>query len=138
VIRPATDFSASKDFVINLPTADIIESVDGCGGVSSRRGIDIFQRFNLTLVPVSKAQTPLIAEYPVSIEFKVVEQTTIGDHNLFLGKVLDAHVNEDKLEDSGRIQSEKLNILVYFTTQNRGEYWSVGKKIEEHGFTKRP
>jgi flavin reductase (DIM6/NTAB) family NADH-FMN oxidoreductase RutF len=140
-IRPATYshslIAASGEFVINLPTVSVLESVDGCGGVSGRRGVDKFQRFNLTPVPASEVRPPLIEECPVNIECKVVEQKTVGDHDLFLGEVIAVHVDEDKLDESGKILSEKLNMLIYITPEVTGEYWSVGKRVELHGFTKR-
>jgi flavin reductase (DIM6/NTAB) family NADH-FMN oxidoreductase RutF len=140
-IRPVTYshslISESGEFVVNLPTASILRSVDGCGGVSGRGGVDKFQRFDLTPVPASEVRPPLIEECPVNIECRVLEQKSVGDHDLFLGEVLAVHVDEDKLDGSGRILSEKLDMLIYVTPEVTGEYWSIGEKIERHGFSKR-
>jgi flavin reductase (DIM6/NTAB) family NADH-FMN oxidoreductase RutF len=68
----------------------------------------------------------LIEECPVNIECQVISIQTIGDHDLFLGEVVAVHVDEDKLDESETILTEKLDMLVYIT----GEYWSVGKRLE--------
>lgn len=140
-VRPATYshalIAASKEFVINLPTASILESVDGCGGITGRRGVDKFQRFNLTPIQSSEVRPPLIEECPVNIECKTLDRKSVGDHDLFLGEVVAVHVDEEKLDEFGQIQSDKLDMLVYFTTEKKGEYWSIGKRVELHGFTKR-
>jgi flavin reductase (DIM6/NTAB) family NADH-FMN oxidoreductase RutF len=139
-IRPATYshalIAASGEFVINLPTSSILESVDRCGGVSGRGGVDKFRQFNLTPVPASEVRPPLIEECPVNIECRVIEQKTVGDHDLFLGEVLAVHVDADKLDESGRILTEKLEMLVYVTPEITGEYWNVGRRLGPHGFTK--
>lgn len=135
-IRPATYshalISESREYVVNLPPTRILAQVDGCGSISGRDGIDKFEAFGLTPVPAAEVSPPLIEECPVNIECKVISIHTIGDHDLFLGDVAAVHVDGDKLGGSGRIITEKLDMLVYVT----GEYWSVGRQLEKLGFSK--
>jgi flavin reductase (DIM6/NTAB) family NADH-FMN oxidoreductase RutF len=134
-IRPATYshalISESQEYVINLPTTRLLAQVDGCGSISGRDQINKFEAFGLTPLPADEVAPPLIAECPVNIECKVISRQTVGDHDLFLGEVVAVHVDEDKLDESETILTEKLDMLVYVT----GEYWSVGKRLERLRFS---
>jgi flavin reductase (DIM6/NTAB) family NADH-FMN oxidoreductase RutF len=134
-MRPATYshglIKASKEFVVNLPGADIVDKVDRCGSVSGRTGIDKFEAFGLTPVPASRIRTPLISECPVNIECRLLEIQTIGDHDLFTGEAVIVHVDEDKIAEDGNPDVKALDSLVYM----RGEYWTIGEQIGSHGFS---
>jgi flavin reductase (DIM6/NTAB) family NADH-FMN oxidoreductase RutF len=99
--------------------------------VSGRECFDKFQAFGLTPVPGTIVKAPLIDECPVNIECKVINRTTVGDHDLFLGEVVLVHADEDKIDERGSIITEKLDMLIYIT----GQYWSVGKYLGRLGFT---
>ena len=135
-IRPATYshtlISETQEYVINLPPASLLAQVDGCGSISGRDQINKFERFGLTPLPADEVSPPLIAECPVNIECRVMSRHTIGDHDLFLGEVLAVHVDDDKLDASEKLMTEKLDMLVYVT----GEYWSVGKRLEYLRFSR--
>jgi flavin reductase (DIM6/NTAB) family NADH-FMN oxidoreductase RutF len=136
-IRPATyshgSISATKEFVINLPTAGIMDKVDGCGTVSARSCPDKFREFGLTPIPSIAVKPPCIEECPVNIECAVVNRITVGDHDLFLGNVVAMRVDADKLDERGEIVTGSLDPLVYIT----GEYWSLGELIGRFGYTAR-
>ncbi len=124
--------SASREYVVNLPTSAMVEIVDRCGSVSGR-DVDKFARFSLTAVPAEKVRPPLIAECPVNIECRVIGIQEIGDHDLFLGEVLVEHVDEEALDESGRILVDKLDPLCYL----HSEYWSCRERLAQHGFSQK-
>jgi flavin reductase (DIM6/NTAB) family NADH-FMN oxidoreductase RutF len=125
--------SATKEYVINLPTTKILEQVDRCGTVSGRTCPDKFRAFGLTPVPSVKVRPPCIEECPVNIECEVLEVTRVGDHDLFLGKAVAMRVDADKLDERGEILAGALNPIVYIT----GEYWSIGERLGTLYFTAR-
>jgi flavin reductase (DIM6/NTAB) family NADH-FMN oxidoreductase RutF len=136
-IRPATYshglISETGEFVINLPTAAIVDKVDGCGTVSGRTCHDKFREFGLTPIPSTKVGPPSIEECPVNIECKVLQRISVGDHDLFLGTVVAMRVDSDRLDENGNIANGSLDPVVYIT----GEYWSIGKSIGKFGFSAR-
>ena len=123
--------SAAREYVVNLPAAGMVEVVDRCGTVSGR-DVDKFAEFGLTPVPAEKVRPPLIAECPISIECRVIGIQELGDHDLFLGEAVAEHVAEDALDDGGRIRVDELDPLCYL----HGEYWSCGRKLGQHGFSR--
>ena len=120
----------AREYVVNLPTSAMVETVDRCGSVSGR-DVDKFAEFGLTPVPADKVRPPLIAECPISVECRVLDIQEIGDHDLFLGEAVAEHVAEDALDEDGRILVGKLDPLCYM----HSEYWSCGRKLGRHGFT---
>ncbi len=123
--------SATREYVVNLPTSAMVETVDRCGSVSGR-DVDKFTEFGLTPVAADKVRPPLIAECPISVECRVLDIQEIGDHDLFLGEVLAEHVAEDALDESGRVLVEKLDPLCHM----HSEFWSCGEALGRHGFSR--
>ena len=123
--------SESLEYVLNLPTTWILEKVDRCGTMSGR-DLDKFAELGLTSIPALKVKPPLIAECPINLECKVIRIEEIGDHDMFVGEVIVEHVDEEVLDERGRIQVEKLDGLCYVL----GEYWSLGQKLGYHGFSR--
>lgn len=104
--------SASGEFVVNLPPAELVERVIGCGRCSGR-DTNKFERFGLTPVPATHVAPPLIAECPVNIECRVLCVQSIGDHDLFQGEVLAHHLSPELLDDEGRLVPERLSAVVF-------------------------
>jgi flavin reductase (DIM6/NTAB) family NADH-FMN oxidoreductase RutF len=82
---------ASKDCVINIPTADLAAKVVGIGNTSGR-DIDKFKHFKLTAQTATKVNAPLIAECHASFECKLVDTSLIRKYSLFVFEVVKAHV----------------------------------------------
>ena len=122
---------ASREFVVNIPTVEILKETDFCGVVSGKDD-DKFSETGLTAEPAEKVKPPLIRECPVNIECIVKDKIPLGVHHLFLGEVVSVHVDQDVLDEKGRIDFSKLCPFVY----NQGEYWSLHRKIGVHGFSK--
>ncbi len=123
----------SGEFVVNLPTAAMVEAVDRCGTISGRKVGDKFAYAGLTPLPASVVSAPLIAECPVNIECRLIDIIPAGDHDLFRGEGVAEHVDESCLDADGRVLVERLSPLIYM----RGEYWSVGEKLGFHGYSRR-
>lgn len=81
----------SKQCVINLPTADLVDTVVGIGN-SSGADLDKFAHFGLTAVPATHVAAPLIAECYASFECRLHDGSQIGKHGLFVWEVVKAHV----------------------------------------------
>jgi len=123
----------SGEFGVNLPTAAMVEAVDRCGCVSGRDVGDKFAHVGLTPFPATRIKAPLIAECPLNLECRLIDIIQAGDHDLFRGEVVAEHVDEDCLDEQGAIAVERLDTLCYI----HGQYWSTGRHLGDHGFTKR-
>lgn len=81
------------EFVVNVPTMDIVEETLFCGRNSGQK-VDKFRDTGLTPVKSRVVRPPLIKECAANIECKVTESFTTGDHTIFVGEVLHAQVDK--------------------------------------------
>lgn len=83
---------ASKECVINIPTAALAKKVVGCGNSSGRK-VDKFKKFSLTPVAASCIQAPLIDECYANLECKVADTKMVAKYNFFILEVLKAWID---------------------------------------------
>jgi flavin reductase (DIM6/NTAB) family NADH-FMN oxidoreductase RutF len=121
----------SKEFVVNIPTAKILRETDYCG-LTSGKDIDKFSKTKLTEEIAVKVKPPLIRECPVNMECILKDRIPLGTHDLFLGEIVQVHIDQDILDGKGRIDFIKADPFTY----NQGEYWSMHKKLGNYGFSK--
>lgn len=84
----------SHECVINVPTADMVDTVVRIGNCSGKDGIDKFEHFGLTKGRARKVSAPLIDECYASIECRLYDTALINKYNLFIFKAVKAHVAE--------------------------------------------
>ena len=84
--------SATRECVINIPTAPLARQVVGCGNCTGAK-VDKFSRFGLTPRPAKKVQAPLIDECFASLECRVVDTGMVRKYSLFVLEVLEAWVD---------------------------------------------
>ena len=118
------------EFVINLTTKDLAFQTDFCG-VKSGRDINKFEKLKLTKEFANEVKCPLIKESPVNIECKVTEIKELGSHHMFLAKVLCVDVDEKYLDETGKFDLEKCNLISY----SHGQYYNLGENLGKFGFS---
>lgn len=123
---------SNKEFVVNIPTTKILRESDYCG-VSSGKNVEKFSETKLTKQKAENVKSPLIKECPVNIECKLKEVIPLGAHDLFLGEIVQVHVDNEILDEKGNIDFKKADPFVF----NQGEYWSINKKLGNYGFSKK-
>ena len=110
------------EFVINMTTEKLAFATDYCG-VRSGRDVDKFKEQNLTPVKGEKVNCPVIKESPVNLECKVVEVHEYGSHDMFVAEIVNVQVDEDLMDEKGRIRLDQAGLLAY----NHGEYFGLKK-----------
>lgn len=121
----------TKEFVVNIPTSEILKETDYCG-TTSGKDIDKFSETKLTQEPAEKVKPPMIRECPVNLECILKDTIPLGAHDLFLGEIVQVHIDQQILDEKGHIDFTKAEPFVF----NVGEYWNINKKIGTYGFTK--
>ena len=97
----------SKEFVINIPTMEIVKETLYCGRVSGRN-VDKFKEAKLTATPAKKVKAPIIKECIAHLECVVDQQIKAGDHTIFLGRVVAAYANDGVFSETFDIKKAKL------------------------------
>ena len=121
------------EFVINLATASMAREVDYIGIYTGKK-VDKFKKCNLTLTKSENVAPPTIAECPIAIECRVTEVIPMGSHDVFLADVVGFTANEDIIDEGGKLDFKKADLLAY----SHGEYFALGERLGSFGFSTKP
>lgn len=120
------------EFVLNLTTKDLVFATDYCG-VKSGKDINKFKEMNLTAVPGTEVNAPLIGESPVNIECRVREIKPLGSHDMFIADVLAVHADEQYMDENHKFHLEWAEPVVY----SHGAYFTCGEQLGTFGYSVR-
>ncbi|MCD6529226.1 flavin reductase family protein [Candidatus Bathyarchaeota archaeon] len=95
------------EFVINIPTMEILKETLYCGRVSGRK-VDKFKHSGLTSVESKVVKPPAIKECVAHLECKLYKKVPAGDHTIFIGEVVASYAKEGTFEESFDIKKVKL------------------------------
>jgi flavin reductase (DIM6/NTAB) family NADH-FMN oxidoreductase RutF len=96
----------TKEFVVNIPTMDIVKETLVCGRRSGKT-YDKFKETELTPLPAKMVQPPIIKECVAHLECKLFQQITVGDHTLFIGRVLTAYADDGVFDEKFDLRKVK-------------------------------
>jgi len=118
------------EFVINLPNRKLTFATDYCG-VKSGRDMNKFEVMNLTPEKASIVSVPIIKECPVNLECVVKQVIELGSHDMFLAEVVATNVDEALLDENGKLDLNKADLICY----SHGEYYPLGKSLGFFGYS---
>jgi flavin reductase (DIM6/NTAB) family NADH-FMN oxidoreductase RutF len=121
----------TKEFSVNIPSADLVKEADYCGIVSGSK-VDKVNvcKFNIFYGKLKNA--PLIEQCPVNLACKVEHILELGTHQLIIGSVEETYISETCLTD-GKPDIRKINPII-FTMALPAEYFAFGKSLGK-GYT---
>ena len=90
---------STGEFTVAVPGPEMGNSIRYCGTRSGRDG-DKLPGSGLVITPAEQVRTPLIEGAVANLECRLVNQLDTGDHTIFVGQVLAAHVAD---EQQGRL-----------------------------------
>lgn len=122
----------SGEFILHLPTSRMARLADSCGIYTGAK-VNKFEKFHIQTEEASSVACPLLCEAPIALECKVTQVIPLGSHDLFLAKILAVDVDENLIDETGRLRIEKADLLAYA----HGSYFTLGKKIGNMGFSVR-
>lgn len=113
----------TRTFSVNLPTRAMLEKTD-CMGLVSGRNADKSKLFDVFYGELETA--PLIRECPVVMECRLERVIDFATHDLFVGAIVQTHVDENVLTDE-RIDLKKVDPLLFDFSSVM--YWSLGEPL---------
>ncbi|MCK4477474.1 flavin reductase family protein [Candidatus Bathyarchaeota archaeon] len=105
----------AREFVVNIPTMKIVQETLFCGRRSGEN-CDKFKETKLTPLQAKTVEPPIIEECIAHLECKLEQTFTTGDHTIFVGRVVEAYVNEDSFKREFDIKKAK---LIYHLGRNK-------------------
>lgn len=129
-IRERGAFTVSAADVAHLKESDYF------GTVSGNFVKDKFEKSGLHAEKSSKVDAPVVMEYPVTLECKLVQMQETSSGYRIVGEIVNSLIDESVLDEQGKVDVMKLGAVVYdhFNSgyyaigQKVGQAWSIGKE----------
>ena len=103
-----------KECVINIVNYAMVQQTS-LASTEYARGINEFEKAGFTMQASQLVKPPRVAEAPVQMECVVREVIHLGENpgagNLILAEVKLIHIKEDILDDSGKIDQAKIDLV---------------------------
>ena len=125
--KTVANLRARKAFTLAVPGVDTMKESDFLGIASSNKMADKFARTGLHAVKSDKVDAPIIEEYPLTLECRVVEFQEQPYGLRVLGEIVSVLADEKTLDEKGHIDAGKLQAFVF--DQMRNGYYAVGEQI---------
>lgn len=124
-----TSENIKKRGAFTLSIADIphMEAADFFGIATGNKMPDKFERSGLTAIRSQKVDAPIVDEFPLTLECKVVETKieVYGFH--VIGEIVGVLADTSVLDESGKVDPARLNAFVFDQFQNG--YYAIGQKV---------
>lgn len=127
-----------KAFTVSFATVNDVAQSDYFGIVSGNKVPDKVARAGFTATPSPNVDAPIINEYPLTLECKVIEMTeTLVGETRVVGEVVNMSAADSILTD-GKVDLLKLRPIIfdssnlnYFSLGDSvGKAWQTGKKYQ--------
>jgi len=103
-----------KECVINIVNYPMVQQVS-LASTDYAKGINEFEKAGFTMLPSQLVKPPRVAEAPVQMECIVTQVIHLGENpgagNLVLAEVKLIHIHEDILDDEGKIDQVKIDLV---------------------------
>jgi flavin reductase (DIM6/NTAB) family NADH-FMN oxidoreductase RutF len=116
----------SEEFAINVPGRSLIHHVQYLGSVSGQE-LDKFELTKLPTFRARKVEAPLIEGCVGYIECGLEDALRIGDHTLFVGRVVAASVDDEAFDETWLLGDDDYKPLHYL---GLNRYAILGDRLE--------
>ena len=123
--KTVANLKAKGAFTLSVPGLDTLVESDYMGIASANKFSDKFERTGLHAVKSERVDAPVITEYPLTLECKVLEMQEQPYGLRVLGEIVNVLADEKVLDEQGRIDCGKLNTFLF--DQMRNDYYAVGE-----------
>ncbi|HET8839518.1 MAG TPA: flavin reductase family protein [Flavobacteriaceae bacterium] len=130
----------TREVVINIVNYDLVHQAS-LSSTEYDKNINEFEKAGLTMLASEKVKPFRVKESPVQFECKVNEVVHLGTEggagNLIICEVLKMHVHENILDESGKIDQSKIDLVArmggnWYTRANKGLF-EVPKPLRTRG-----
>jgi flavin reductase (DIM6/NTAB) family NADH-FMN oxidoreductase RutF len=122
-----------REFVLNVPTADIVREFDTVD-MNSSRVADKYVLSGLTRGRAVTVNAPTIEESPIQVECRVFDTIRVPPvRTVFLADVMASTVHQGVCDDTGRLVVSAVSF--FGMTAGSGEFYTMGRRVGHIGMT---
>ncbi len=122
--KTTKNITESGAFTVSIADADHVTEADYVGIVSGNSVPDKMDRAGLTTVRSQYVNAPVINEFPMTVECKLIK---FNEDGICIGEIVNVSADEKVLGDDGLIDPEKLGAVTYDPV--RHTYIKLGEKV---------
>ena len=122
------DILQTKEFCLGFPSIEHVAEADYMG-IASGYDTDKIADVEFTFKNAKCINAPIIEEFKVSLECRVMHTAEVGSHTQITGEIVNVQADESVLDEKGKISFEKLNPLGYDDVSHR--YFEIGDAIAD-------
>lgn len=125
--KTSANIKKTRAFTLSIADIPHMQEADFFGIASANNIPDKFRYSGLTAVKSSKVNAPVVQEFPLTLECKVVEakNEVYGFH--VIGEIVGILAEENVLNEKGKVEPSKLNAFLFDQFQNG--YYAIGEKV---------
>lgn len=116
----------SKEFTLGFPSLEHVAEIDYMG-IASGYDTNKIEDVNFTYKDAEIVNAPIINEFKVSLECKVIHVAEVGSHTQITGEIVNVQADKGVLDEKNRIIPEKLNPIVFDDVTH--SYYEFGDRI---------
>lgn len=117
----------TEEFCLAFPSVEHMAEVDYLG-IESGYNANKLEKINFNYHKAQKVNAPIIEEFKVSLECRVMHIAEVGSHTQITGEIVNVQADESVLNDKDKIDFELLNPLAYDDITH--SYYMTGEKID--------
>lgn len=126
--KTLADILKSNEFCIGFPSCEHMDETDYFG-IESGYNQNKLEKVNFSYKDAEMVNAPIIEEFKVSVECKVMHIAEVGSHTQVTGEIVNIQAEESVVDDNGKIIFEKLDPLAYDDVTH--SYFRMGDKISD-------
>ncbi|MFD2584521.1 flavin reductase family protein [Pedobacter vanadiisoli] len=130
-----------KECVINIVNYDMVQQMS-LASTEYAKGVNEFEKAGFTMLKSELVQPPRVAEAPVQLECVVNDVIALGDNhgagNLVLAEIKLIHINEEILDENGKIDQHKIDLVArlggdWYCRVTKDNLFKVAKPLAKLG-----
>lgn len=130
-----------KEVVINIVNHPMVEQMS-LSSTAYAKGVNEFVKAGFTQVPSEKVKPPRVGEAPVAFECVVDDIIELGQGpgagNLVIARVVLLHVQEEYLDEEGKLDTKKLDLVArmggsWYCHAREEVLFEIPKPLRTHG-----
>ena len=126
--KTLADILKSNEFCIGFPSCEHMDETDYFG-IESGYNQNKLEKVNFSYRDAEMVNAPIIEEFKVSVECRVMNIAEVGSHTQVTGEIVNIQADESVVDGNGKIIFEKLDSLAYDDVTH--SYFRMGDKISD-------
>lgn len=137
--RTAANIKRTGSFTLSVPSVEQAAEADWFGIASGNDVPDKFSCTGMHAVKSTRVDAPVIEEFPVTLECRVVSTAEVGGEQHIVGEILNTLVDQSCFDADGNFDVSKIDPLIFSTFDKAyyaygrkvGPAWGIGRKFEK-------